>query len=563
MKIVLAIFLYLNLAHASGLKVEPSTKSPVLTETFTVDFILDTEEEGEPLINFEPLGVEVVDRSEVKTMTKFTYINGERSLERSLTVTYELQPTKPGLIYLRNIEAEINGKKYKHETIKFSVVKTPQKTSKIFLKAELDKEKLYVGESLVVRYYLYSRNDVPITSYDIVKFPKLSSFLKRFHQEQMSPERVRVDGKIYVRRIIYTAQLFTEKAGKFTVDPMKMKVSYSKRSNNPFGGFGFNLHLQKPSSTTVISSPVEINSENLPAEGFENHFSGLVGKHKFSLKMNKDKFITNEPIELELQIEGEGALELFEPPTLFNHQGIEEFEKSADLTLNKNFEGTKSVSYTYLSREPVSLDEKRIPISYFDPVDNKYVTEYLEIAPITVAGVGTMRRGEQNDSSSSGVTDRGQKTIVGEAEKDIYIFKPVLKALNTFMYTTKELFIISMMALIIILVLFIVRFIRNSKGRVLSDFDTIFRYGVNYAIFHKVLSKTEIEGDMEDIVKALELSKPALDYFLELIEKLNKDFSNEGGTDKAKLNKKYFKELEEKINELNEKSERSEELFST
>ena len=66
----------------------------------------------------------------------------------------------------------------------------------------------FVGESILVRYYLYNR--VTVNTTDIKKFPKLNKFLKRYHQERMVAEKVRYNGEIYTRRVLYTAQLLLE-----------------------------------------------------------------------------------------------------------------------------------------------------------------------------------------------------------------------------------------------------------------------------------------------------------------------------------------------------------------
>ncbi len=111
MKIIVFFLLLFNLhVFADELQVKPRVDRPVLNENFVVDFIIHTSESGEPLINFNPIGVEVIDRGPTETSTRVTIINGERTMERTLTVSYELLPKKQGFIYLQNIEVEINGK---------------------------------------------------------------------------------------------------------------------------------------------------------------------------------------------------------------------------------------------------------------------------------------------------------------------------------------------------------------------------------------------------------------------------------------------------------------------
>ena len=58
---------------------------------------------------------------------------------------------------------------------------------------------------------------------------------------------------------------------------------------------------------TIRSETIKIDVLPLPTEGRPENFTGLVGDHKFRLNYNKTKYLANEPIELELVAEGEGA----------------------------------------------------------------------------------------------------------------------------------------------------------------------------------------------------------------------------------------------------------------
>jgi hypothetical protein len=545
MKFLIIFLLLLTNAYADSIKIKVNPESPLINETFNVDFIIDTKEEGEPIISFNPLGVDVVSRSEVGTSTRMTIINGESSIERSMSVTYELMPSKSGTVFLRDITVEINGKVIKHKTIRISILKQAKETKKIFVKAEVSKEKVFVGESILVRYYLYNRSDIPLAGTDIRKFPKLDKFLKRFHQEPMSLQRVRLDGKMYSRRIMYTAQLFGEKPGTYKVDPINMKVSYSRRGN-AFGGFGgFNLQIGRPQSTTVSSKPVEIEVIPLPAEGMKPHFTGLVGKHTFNLKTNKNKFISNEPIEIKLNIEGEGALELFEAPILLSHENIEEFEKTNDLAIKKNFTGQKKIDYTYLGRGDVDLKNVEVPISYFDPETSTYITEILKIGDVKVAAIGqqSTRKFTKKDSPES-----KPDLIPQSIEPKQFQFKPILKLANTFIYGVKEIFTVVFGILILFVIFLIGRKIKNRNPKELTLFDSIYKNGISYSNLYKVLNLSGNDGQMDTIVDSLDLSNPAKGYFKSLVNSFNDDFSSKKSDEIIRIDKRYFKELESMLN---------------
>ena len=555
-KLLLISIVLIQGVWANELKVRPNVDRPVLNQNFTVDFIISTEEEGEPIINFEPLGAEVVDRSPTQTSTRVTIINGQRSMERTMTISFELVPKKVGFIYIRNIEAEINGKKLTHKTINLSVLKEPKELQKIFFKAETTSKQVYVGESIIVRYYLYSRADVPLTGTDIKKFPKLSKFMKRFHQEQMNPERVSVDGNTYIKRIMYTAQLFAEKPGTYHLDPMSMKISYSNRSNS-FGSFGFNLQIGKPMTRSISSPEVDIEVVGLPATGMPKSFSGLVGKHDFQIKLNKNKFIANEPIEIQLITDGAGALELFEAPRLIEDSRVEEFEKNSDLTIGQDFTARKITNYTYLGRESASLGQITIPISYFDLETQTYITKELELGKITVAGATSSSNKQIKENQPISTIQKNDTSPENQLpELSVWSFKPIFKALNFYMYHLSEVIIALLLIVILMLLFFSYQYLKNKEVKELSEEDYLFKFGINYYRLYQLLTKSGINGDMKTIIKELHLSKTAENYFLEIVDDLNNNFTNDKKKRMIKLNKKYLKELIKNIKNINGNNQR-------
>src|SRR5690606_25960156 len=113
--------------------------------------------------------------------------------------------------------------------------------------------------SIVVRYYIY--HSLPLREFKIDKYAKLDKFLKRFHQEPAAVERVSYNGEIYNRRLVYSAQLFPNKAGRYKIDPMEFTVRYSStRSIDPFNSIFSGVQSKKK---IIRSDIVDINVKSL------------------------------------------------------------------------------------------------------------------------------------------------------------------------------------------------------------------------------------------------------------------------------------------------------------
>ncbi|MAX67743.1 MAG: hypothetical protein CME66_12470 [Halobacteriovoraceae bacterium] len=547
MKVLLILAFFITTAVAAELDININPKKPVFNETFTVEFVIKTDKQNvEPVISFDPLGAEVVSKSDVSTSTQYSYINGRSTIERKMAVTYELIARQPGMAYLRSILVEVGDEKLRHQTLNITILKNPQPSKKIFVRAEVDKKEVYAGESIIARYYLYSRADVPVSSMEIKKFPKLNTFLKRFHQEQISPQRVKYDGKIYIRRIMYTAQLYAQTPGEYEIDPITMRVAYTKNSNS-FSGFGLGFQIGKPMYKTLISPSVEINVLPLPAQGMPQSFTGLVGKHSFELKINKNKFIANEPIELDLTIQGPGALELYEAPHLLDDKNLEEFEKSSDLIVNKDFSGTKKIDYTYLGRGNVGLKNQKVKFSYFDPEEKKYVEKTLNIGDVTVASIGGQKKVSYSDGVNKNPSVQNSSVEVLDQSKS-FIFKPLTKTWNTFLYNKKEIFIFFVGLCVLLVIMFAKKLYRSRTPKEYSIFDEIDKFGINYSRLYRLITERYPSLTMSEAIKKLGLSQEGERYFLDLIKMLNASYANsETKTKNIKIQKKYFKELQKKI----------------
>jgi hypothetical protein len=369
------------LAWADQLKVEVAPQKPVVGENFQAYFRIFTDSSSEPRISFKPEEAIIVGKSNQGISTRTIYANGQLTVTREITIVYDLLAKNLGTAAMRDIKVEIGGKWLQHPDISFQVVKESQIQGEIFVQADVPKTTVYLGEGIIVRYYLYSK--VPFNSLDVKRYPKLNSFLKRFLQEPDRSERVSVNGQLYLRSQIYAAKLFPEKAGELKIDPLSLSATYAaSRPGDPFGGFGMGREMR---TRTFESETVTLKVLPLP-EPVPSHFTGLIGKHDFQLDFNQTRLIVNEPMEAKLTVSGSGALENLEAPAIVTHQGLERFETTGDLRLIDANQATKTFSYTFLARENLTLPARELTLSYFDPASGGYVPTVLNVPEIVVAG---------------------------------------------------------------------------------------------------------------------------------------------------------------------------------
>lgn len=543
--IILALVFISQLSLANEVQVIVDPKEPILGESFNVVFKVVTKNGTDPIINFNPQGIEVISRNETGISTRTSYVNGHLSVERSISITYEMIPNRAGRAYLRDINIELNGNTIKHKTVTINVLKAPRRAKNILAMAIVDKDSAYVGESILVRYYLY--NKIQVNTTDIKRFPKLDKFLKRYHQEKMRAERVRYNGEIYTRRVIYTAQLFAEKPGTYKIDPITLNVQYMQRSPGYNSlGFGFG----KARSKTVTSQAISFEVKPLPAENVPPHFTGLVGDHTFRLEMSKKKYLVNEPIEMKLTVVGNGALELYESPEILKNNEVEKFDANSDLVVGSDFTATKSFNITYLGREPFKTESQSIPLAYFDPQQQKYITVNLKLDSITVAGGASKARSNGNNvEDPTPPVSSFPKVVI--PKKDL---TPVYKFKNSYLYNKTYILLTLGFILLISLLYKSVQWYLSVISKRPELLKLIEKEGVDYGSLHKLISAIGQGTDMVQIVERSNLTGPTKQYLMDLIKKCEADYKESGKTKSYKVKKKILVEVVENLNKSYETS---------
>jgi hypothetical protein len=386
MKVLIFIILILGIqfAHSDDVKIEINPTKPVAGEMFQAIFRVYTDADEEPVINFSSYQIEVVGKNNYGVKTSTVYMNGKFSTSRELTIIYDLSGSRPGVAGLRDITVQVGSKTLRHPSLNFTILKEPEVAADVFVMADVPKKTIFLGEGIVVRYYLYSK--VPVSNLDIKKYPKLNNFLKRFLQEPDRSERVTVDGQLYIRTQIYGAKLFAEKIGELKIDPLHLSATVmTSRSGDPFGSFGLGREARVKS---VSSDSIKVEVRPLPEEGKTADFTGLVGKHDFELNINSSRLIVNEPLEVKLTVTGGGALENMEAPTILKQEYLEEFESNGDLKIMSADQAIKVFDYTFLPKDNFTIPASSLTLTYFDPDTMKYVPVQLAINEIVVAGAG-------------------------------------------------------------------------------------------------------------------------------------------------------------------------------
>lgn len=549
---------------AQEVSVEVNPPEPVVNETFYLTFKIKSAGDIEPYITFTPNGATVLGKSEQGVSISTIVVNGKFTTTREQNYVYEMQATRSGTIFIRNIKVEIGSKTTQLKDLNISTLSAPRRIPDVFMEAQVSKTRVYVGEGIDVNYYLYTKTS--ITANDVKEFPKLNKFIKRFKQNNSPPEVVQYKGEVLKRFLAYSAKVYPEKAGTAIIDPMRMSVQVIEES---VGAFGFGT--QRVKNKDIATAKIEIEVLPLPSENVPQSFTGLVGEHEFKLVPPKEKYLVNEPIEFKLEVKGKGALEKLEAPVVYQDQNLEQFDTKSDISDAEGVNLKKTFEYTMLPRNSLQIAPRTLELSYFDPAQARYVVKRIDVPGIVVSGAAYQPKSDEkveepkqlkNLEVATSLLDKFSFQLPSFSHiKSTGLVAPVFSSSSAM--TSNRILVLNLTLFLLLVGLSLVYYQRvikelnvtGHKSEVRLIYKEFKKSGINYSGFIKLLSLVfQTDKNMAqtsyELIRESNLSSEAKKYFIDTINLVEKQHFSIDRESKPKipLIEKHFKELLKKVN---------------
>lgn len=423
-KILLIILLFGSLNYAQKFYASVDKNKVGLNEQFEISFTFEGKDIN-GLNNFTPPAfTNFLALSGPNQSTSMQIINGNVSASR--TYSYYLQPRSIGKYSIGSASIQFDGGTFKTQPLTIEVVKgntQPQQQSNdntisnadiadnLFIRAIVDKQKVYLGEQVTVVYKLYTRLNIA-SQMSINKLPNYEGFwseeIETANNIDFTTEVI--NGKQYRVGVLKRAALFPSQTGELSITPFELNVPVQiqkkKRSNNIFDDF-FNdpFGRRETYEYNAKSNTVKISVLPLPESKKPESFAGAVGRFEISSTIEQKKYKTNEPITLKLTISGSGNIKLLNIPELTLPTGLDKYEPKTDEQISAGavVTGVKTIEYVIVPRIAGRKEILPIEFSYFDPSKKSYVTLTTQSYTIDIA------QGEANISEYT--NKRGVETL--------------------------------------------------------------------------------------------------------------------------------------------------------
>lgn len=328
--------------------------------------------------------------------TNIQWVNG--SMSSSKTYTFYLQPRRKGSFTIGPATLNSNGRTIRSApltvNVSGSVMKKAPKprtrqpgaqtspdisSQNLFIKTNISRRNVYLGEQVLVEYKLYFR--VNVRGFDFKKIPAYAGFWTEEFEIPGRPviENEVINGLNYNVATIRKIALFPTQSGDFRLEPIQVTLDAevrAKRRRSLFDSF-FDDPFGRTIQKTVISKPLTIHVKELPEMGKPADFSGAVGNYSLKVSTDKSSVNVNEAISLKVQIQGNGNIKLAQLPQPQIPKDIEKYEPKISSNINKKgniISGFKRAEYILVPRIEGLYQIKPVRFTYFNPRTKSYKT---------------------------------------------------------------------------------------------------------------------------------------------------------------------------------------------
>ncbi|MDX2195195.1 MAG: BatD family protein [Cytophagales bacterium] len=403
LSIIVAFFAMVQL-FAQDVGVHLGNNNISLNEHFTITIVIQNEQ----LRTYSPFpDIAGFQKRGISSQSSTNIINGQITFSQSIVQNYA--PTKEGKFKLPPFTIEINGKKVQNPGTEIKVNPARQQPQNpfdadpfdqffgggkprefvdvkedAFFALTTNKDKVYVNEGFTMTLAFY----VSKTNQAEMAFPnnignQISEILKKvkpkncweenFGIEQIQPEQVKINGKIYDEYKVFRATYYplNKEPVKFPSVSLSM-IKYKVAKTPSFFGMG----NKQQDTKAFTTKPKTIIVKELPPHPLRDNVA--VGIYKLEENASSNKFNTGKSFNYNFKISGEGNISALQNPISIQNKLIDIYPPNIYQEITRSgmaVSGSKNFAYFMVPKEPGMLNLKEyLYFIYFNPAKAKYDT---------------------------------------------------------------------------------------------------------------------------------------------------------------------------------------------
>lgn len=341
-------------------------------------------------------------------------VNGRATMRKTTTLSYRIVPFKPGVVTIPPISVIADGQTFTSEPIEI-IINQSETGDLMFAEILADRLTVYLGEPVHLRLRIwikpfYDRQFdyrlTPEDSWNLIdpNATNWGDFAEPLTQQRgvfgslhvAGEEVIRTDeqgnrGAYFLYEISTT--IWPTRTGPIQLNQPVVVMNYPlrlARQTDFFSRGSLRVADARPISISPSPPPVEVVSA--PSQGAPPTFNGAVGDYSITVSARPTEVAVGDPITLTIRIRDHGdtenaarRLNLVPPPPLDRVAELTENFRVPDEPLAGTVTGNAKVfTQTVRAKSERVTRIPAIPLSFFDPATETYVTRASDPIPIVV-----------------------------------------------------------------------------------------------------------------------------------------------------------------------------------
>ena len=320
---------------------------------------------------------------------------------------YALTPKRIGTFTIPRFSFTVDGKTYQaSEPYVITVTDIPETEEDIFLKTTLDRDTVYLGESVLLTFEWYFDKDIQDYSLTIPWYGALKGFLVEDPKPDPSKQYAQIiindkdkitaekKGAVYQGNR-YTVLRFQKiltpiSPGTYTLEPAFLRAEVVKGYEEPrakrvpffryYSDFEDLFGFGKKAVTEQVmhrSKPLALTVQPLPEENKPPTFTGAVGNFDFQVNVAPQSVKKGESVTVTLKVVGSGnfnEVQLPDFPELSAFKGYTPEIKTDTSQSDGMVVGEKTFTKVLVSRREGKYEIPPLAFSFFDTHEGHYKT---------------------------------------------------------------------------------------------------------------------------------------------------------------------------------------------
>ncbi len=305
-------------------------------------------------------------------------INGRVTQSRTRSYQYELTPQTVGELVIPPVSVKVDGRVLKTPELKLNV--RPSDADQLFaIEISAGRNRVYVGQRVPLTMTVW----VKPARYGGVLLDA-TTMLQQMRPIELGPfpRQVRNDYRRPRPRpgaepddLYYCYQFATnvvpERPGPLTFDNIELGLDYPTRTGS------------RSLRARPVADPIEVLP--VPMEGRPAEYAGAVGLFDIAVDAQPTEVRVGDPIELTIDIFGDGPVETLPPPLLGSNPALtENFRLPTEQLTGQMEQGRRRFRVTIRAKREDVNEIPSIEYPYFDPDAERFVIARSKPIPLTV-----------------------------------------------------------------------------------------------------------------------------------------------------------------------------------